>query len=92
MEHLKISKLLNGSTILKFVTRKWIKENDLSTGQYSVNKNKRLKTLILRSNLCDYIDTHIFVKEKITLRGTNNVNTINKKLTFKNNAPLIVYS
>ena len=30
MEHHKISKLLNDSTVLKFVTKKWIKENDLA--------------------------------------------------------------
>ena len=30
MEHPKISKLLNDSTVSKFVTRKWIEVNDLS--------------------------------------------------------------
>ena len=30
MEHHKISKLLNDSTVLKFVTKKWIKVNDLA--------------------------------------------------------------
>ena len=39
MEHYKISKLLKNSTVSKFVTKKWIEKNDLSTGQYSVNKN-----------------------------------------------------
>ena len=34
MEHFKISKLLNDSTVLKFVTRKQIEVNDLSEGQY----------------------------------------------------------
>ena len=43
MEHYKISKLLNDSTVSKFATKKWIEVNDLSSGQYSVNKNKRLK-------------------------------------------------
>ena len=38
MEHYKISKLSNDSTVSKFVTRKWIKVNDLSSGQYSVKK------------------------------------------------------
>ena len=42
MEHHKIPNLLNDSTVLKFVTRKWIKLSDLSNGQYSVNKNVRL--------------------------------------------------
>ena len=35
MEHYKISKLLNDSSVSKFVTKKWIKLNDLSCGQYS---------------------------------------------------------
>ena len=56
MEHYKISKLLNNSTVSKFVTRKWIEVNDLSGSQYSVNKNLRLKTPMLSSDLCDYID------------------------------------
>ena len=32
MEHHKISKSLNNRTVPKFVTRKWIKVNDLSNG------------------------------------------------------------
>ena len=43
MEHYKISKLLNDSTVSKFV-KKWIEINDLSSGQYSVNKYIRFKT------------------------------------------------
>ena len=30
MEHYKISKLLNDSTLSKFVTKKWVEVNDLS--------------------------------------------------------------
>ena len=56
MELFKISKLLNNSTVSEFVTKKWIEVNDLSGGQYSVNKNVRFKTSMLRSNLCDYND------------------------------------
>ena len=33
MEHYKISKLLNDSIASKFVTKKWIEVNDLSSGQ-----------------------------------------------------------
>ena len=39
MEHYKIFKLLNDSTVLKFVTKRWIEVNDSSSGLYSVNKN-----------------------------------------------------
>ena len=39
MEHYRISTLLlNDSTVSKFVTKKWIQGNDLSSGQYSVKK------------------------------------------------------
>ena len=43
MEHYKIPKLLNDSTVSKFVTKKWIEVKDLSSGQYSGNKNIRFK-------------------------------------------------
>ena len=39
MKHYEISKLLNNSTVSKFVAKRWIKVNDLSRGQYSDNKN-----------------------------------------------------
>ena len=57
MECEKISKLLNNSTVSKFLKKKkkkWIKVNKLSNGQYSVNKNIRFNTSILRPDLCDY--------------------------------------
>ena len=53
MEHYKLSKLLNDSTVPKFVIKKQIKVNDFSSGQYSVKKNVRFKTSMLRSDLCD---------------------------------------
>ena len=90
MEHQKISKLLNHLTVSKFVTKKWIEVNDLSSSQYSINKNTRLKTSILRSHkiTCDYSDAYIVVKGRINVAGNNNntANRRNKKLTFKNNA------
>ena len=47
MEHSKISKLLNDSTVSKFLTRKWIEVNDLLSDQYSVDKNTRFNTPML---------------------------------------------
>ena len=67
MEHLKIFELLSDSTVSKFVTRKWIEENDLSNGQYSVEKNIRFKNPMLRSDLCDYSDAYVVVKGRITV-------------------------
>ena len=72
MEHHKISKLLNDSTVSKFVTRKWIEVNYLSGGQYSINKNIRFKISMLRSDLCDYSDAYIVVKGEITVKGNDN--------------------
>ena len=62
MQHYKISKLLNDSTVSKFMTKKWIEVNDLSSGQYSINKNIRFKTLMFGSDLCDYSDAYVVVK------------------------------
>ena len=80
MEHYKVSKLLNDSYVSNFVTKKWVEVNDLSSGQYSVNKNIRFKTYIFA-----YI-AYIVVKGTITVEGTNDANKRNKKLTFKNNS------
>ena len=60
MEHYKISKLSNDSSLSKFVEKKWIEVNDLSSGQFSVNKNLRFKTLMLRSDLMTIV-IHILV-------------------------------
>ena len=51
MEHYKTYKLLDDSTVSKFVTKKWIEVNNLSRRQYYVNKNTMFKTLMLSSNL-----------------------------------------
>ena len=83
---LEISKLLNDWTVSKFVTKRWIEINDLSSGQYSSSKNTRFKTSMLRSNLFDYSDAYIVVKGRISVWGINDANKRNKKLTFKNNA------
>ena len=89
MDHYKISKLLHSSVVSKFVTKKWIDVNDLSSGQYPVDKNTRFKTSLLRSVLFDYGDAYIVVKGAITVEGTNDANKRNRKLTFRNNAPFM---
>ena len=47
MEHYKISKLSNDSTVSKFLTKKWIEANDLASGENSDSKNIRFITLML---------------------------------------------
>ena len=64
MERHKTFKLLNDSTISKFVTRNWIKVNDRSSSQYSSIKNIKFKTPMLRSDLCDYNDAYVVLKGK----------------------------
>ena len=61
-----------------------IEVNDLSSGQYSVNKNVRFKTLLIRSNLCNYSDAYIIVKGTITAKGDDNDKNGNKN-TFTDN-------
>ena len=69
------------------MTKRWIKVNDLSSSQYSVNKNIKFKTWMSGSNLCYYSDACIVVKGTITFEGDNDHKKIDKKLSFKNNAP-----
>ena len=58
-----------------FVTKKWIEVYDQSEGNYYINKEIRIKTSMLRSDLCDYSDAYIVVK----------VNNIVDKKTFTTN-------
>ena len=71
MEHYKISTLLDDSTVSGFVTKQCVEVSDLSSGQYSVNKNLRVKTSMLRSDLCNYIDAYIVVKGRVNVIGNN---------------------
>ena len=69
MDHYKISKLLDDSSVSKFVTGKWTEVNDLSCGQYSANKKLRFMPT---SDLYDYSDAFIIVKETIDLEVAEN--------------------
>ena len=71
-----------------------MKKNDKSRGAYTGN-NIKFKTTILRSNLCDYADAYILVKETITITGAGANNAArqaderNEGVAFKNCAPFI---
>ena len=54
----------------------------------SPNREIRIKTSMLRSDLCDYSDAYIVVKGTITVTNPDNAKR-NKAVTFKNNAPFI---
>ena len=49
----------------KFVTKKWIEVYDQSEKNYNPNKEIRIKTSILRSDLCDFNDACIVLKGNI---------------------------
>ena len=72
----------------KFVTKKWIEVYDQSEGNYNPNKEIRIKTSMLRSDLCIYSDAYIHVKRTITVLRQNAAKK-NKAVAFKNNAPFI---
>ena len=54
-----------------------------------MNKEIRLKTPSLRSDVSDFSDAYTDMEENITLNRRANVNKSNKSLAFKNNAPSI---
>ena len=45
-----------------FLTKKWIEVYDQSEENYNVNKEIRIKTSMLRSDLCEFSDAYIIVK------------------------------
>ena len=70
------------------VTKKWVKVYDQSERNYDVNKTNRIKTPMLRSDLCDFSDAYIVVKGDITVTKPENARR-NKSVAFKNNASFI---
>ena len=72
----------------RFVTKKWIEVDDQSEKNYSVNKEIRIKSPMLRSDLCNFSDAYIVVKGYITVTNPNNAKR-NKAVALKDNAPFI---
>ena len=71
MEFQKITNFLDitsdNKDLTKFVTKKWIVVYDQSQGNYDINKEIGMKTSMLSSDLCDFNDACIVVKENITV-------------------------
>ena len=69
MEFQKIVNFLDTTSddkdLPRFVTKKWVEVYDQSEGNYNVNKEIRIKTSMLRSDLCDFSDAYIVVKGNI---------------------------
>ena len=69
MEFQKITNFLDinsdNKDLPNFFTKKWIEVSDQSEGNYDVNKEIRIKTPMLRSDLCNFSDAYIVVKRNI---------------------------
>ena len=92
MEYDKINNLLlsednESEQLSKFVTREYVKVNNL-LDTYNENKSIRFKTPMLRSSLCDYLDAYILVKGTITVAG-NNLRDRQDRPLILNNAPFV---
>ena len=76
MEFQKVANFLDinsdNKDLPKFVTKKWIEVYDQSEGHYDVNKEIRIKTSILRSDLYDFSDAYIAVRGTITVTEPDN--------------------
>ena len=60
----------------KCVTKKCIEVYDQSEKNYNSNKEIRIKTSMLRSDLCDFNDAYIVLKGDITVTEPDNANKI----------------
>ena len=67
MEHQKIWNLLNEEYNTKLITRKWNVVNDNSKTNYDATNENTYNTDILKSNLCDYNDSYIFLSGDISI-------------------------
>ena len=87
MEFQKITNFFNTAPddkdLPRFVTKKWIEVND-QTGKsnYNVNKEIRIKTSMIRSDLCDYSDAYIVVEGDIIVTEPDNARR-NKSVDLK---------
>ena len=83
MEYQKIVNFLNTTSDNKdlpnFVTKEWIEVYDQSQGNCDVNEEIRIKTSMLRSDLCDFNDAYIVVKGDITVTEPDNAKKIIKQ-------------
>ena len=72
----------------RFVIKKRIGVFDQSGENYKPNKEIRIKTSMLRSDLCDFSDAYIVVKGVIAVTKPDDAKR-NKAVAFKNNAAFI---
>ena len=87
MEFQKIANFLDTTPddkdLPRFVTKKWIEVNDQTRkNNYNVNKEIRIKTSMIRSDLCDYSDAYIVVEGDIIVTEPDNARR-NKSVDLK---------
>ena len=83
-----LGKTSDDKDLPRFFTKKWVEAYDQSEKNYNVRKDIRIKTSMLKSDLCKYSDAYIVVKGTITVLRPNAAKK-NKAVAFKNNAPFI---
>ena len=92
MEFQKITNFLDTTfddkDLPRFFTKKLIEVYDQSRESYNVNKEIRIQTSMLRSDLCDFSDAYIVAKGTFTITNPDGAKR-NKAVAFKNNTPFI---
>ena len=92
MEFQKIANFLDttpdDNDLLRFVTKNGLKSM-INQKKITTLPKIRIKTSMLRWDLCDFSDAYIAVEGNITLECDNDANKRNKNLAFKNNASFI---
>ena len=66
MEHQKKFNLFNEASDSKFVKRKWNIIDDNSKANFGVGNEITYNTEVLKSNLCDYNDAYILLRDHVT--------------------------
>ena len=69
IEYQKITNFPDTTSYNRFITKKWIEVYDQSAsaeGRYKPSKQIRFKISMQRSDLCDFSDTYIVVKGRVT--------------------------
>ena len=64
-----------------------MKVNSNARGNYNVNSQIEFKTAMLKSNLCDYRDAYIAVKELITLQEPEQMQQHKEQVRITGRAP-----
>ena len=97
MEFQKVTNFLDTTSdnidLPKFVTKKWVEVYDQSEKNYNPHKEIRIKTSMLRSDLCDFSDAYIVVtgntmvtKKRFTANDFEAPNNTNLNAINTNNA------